>query len=172
MFSVQWNQLSLETVESNGLKLVCICVIHVPAQVCLLVLQNICRPFYRYTDALLDSTIIIPPALQQVWSPFPSRSLVGGDDGTTLRVQVMSYPPPDHVQWYMNGSLVMSSDLYLISNISVSDNSTVSITYSASLTISSVNLTTQWPPFMVMWVWSTHPPSLSHLQVVKLAGIT
>ena len=66
-------------------------------------------------------------------------------------VQVMSpSPPPDHVQWYMNGSMVKPSDLYLISNISVSDASTVPITYNASLTISSVNLTTQgfyWASF-------------------------
>ena len=60
--------------------------------------------------------------------PIPIKEsvvVVGGGGGTTLMVQVMSYPPPDHVQWYMNGSLVMSSDLYIISNISVSDNSTV-----------------------------------------------
>eukprot|EP00731_Ephydatia_muelleri_P021756 Em0014g347a len=69
--------------------------------------------------------------------------VVNKEGGTTLTVQVMSYPPPDHVQWYMNGSLVKPSGLYLISNISVSDNSTVPITYTASLTISSVNLTTQ-----------------------------
>ena len=59
-------------------------------------------------------------------------------------------PPPDHVLWYMNGSMVKPSDLYLISNISVSDASTVPITYNASLTISSVNLTTQgfyWASF-------------------------
>lgn len=62
--------------------------------------------------------------------------------GVTITMQVMSYPPPDHVQWYMNGSLVTSSALYLISNISVANESTNPITYSASLTISSVNLTT------------------------------
>ena len=77
--------------------------------------------------------------------------VVGGGGGTTLMVQVMSpSPPPDHVQWYMNGSMVKPSDLYLISNISVSDASTVPITYNASLTISSVNLTTQgfyWASF-------------------------
>ena len=70
--------------------------------------------------------------------------------GTTLMVQVMSYSPPYHVQWYMNSSFVKTSDLYLISNISVSDASTVPITYVASLTISSVNLTTQgfyWASF-------------------------
>eukprot|EP00731_Ephydatia_muelleri_P004567 Em0002g743a len=50
----------------------------------------------------------------------------------------------------MNSSFVKTSDLYLISNISVSDASTVPITYVASLTISSVNLTTQgfyWASF-------------------------
>ena len=77
--------------------------------------------------------------------------MVGGGGGTTLMVQVMSpSPPPDHVQWYMNGSMVKPSDLYLISNISVSDASTVPITYNASLTISSVNLTAQgfyWASF-------------------------
>ena len=77
--------------------------------------------------------------------------MVGGGGGTTLMVQVMSpSSPPDHVQWYMNGSMVKPSDLYLISNISVSDASTVPITYNASLTISSVNLTTQgfyWASF-------------------------
>ena len=76
--------------------------------------------------------------------------VVDEGDGTTLTVQVMSYPPPDHVQWYMNGSLVKPSGLYLISNVSVSDNSTVPITYIASLTISSVNCTTQgiyWASF-------------------------
>ncbi|KAL5475197.1 hypothetical protein EMCRGX_G027266 [Ephydatia muelleri] len=77
-------------------------------------------------------------------------STLHAGDGTTLTVQVMSYPPPDHVQWYMNGSLVKPSGLYLISNVSVSDNSTVPITYIASLTISSVNFTTQgfyWASF-------------------------
>ena len=77
--------------------------------------------------------------------------MVVGGGGTTLMVQVMSpSPPPDHVQWYMNGSMVKPSVLYLISNISVSDASTVPITYNASLTISSVNLTTQgfyWASF-------------------------
>ena len=77
--------------------------------------------------------------------------VVGGGGGTTLMVQVMSpSPPPDHVQCYMNGSMVKPSDLYLISNISVSDASTVPITYNASLTISSVTLTTQgfyWATF-------------------------
>ena len=64
-------------------------------------------------------------------------------ESTTLTAQVISYPPPDHVQWYMNGSLVKSSDLYLISNVSVSDTSTDPITYNASLTISSVVFATQ-----------------------------
>ena len=85
--------------------------------------------------------------------PVPIKNfvvVVGGGGSTTLMIQVMSYPPPDHVQWYMNGSMVKPSDLYLISNISVSDASTVPITYNASLTISSVNLTTQgfyWASF-------------------------
>ena len=77
--------------------------------------------------------------------------VVCGGGGTTLMIRVMSpSPSPDHVQWYMNGSMVKPSDLYLISNISVSDASTVPITYNASLTISSVNLTTQgfyWASF-------------------------
>ena len=97
--------------------------------------------------AFLDLTIILVVNISLTGLvPIPIKEsvvVVGGGDETTLRVQVMSYPPPDHVRWYMNGSLVMSSDLYLISNISVSDNSTVPIAYSASLTISSVNLTTQ-----------------------------
>ena len=79
--------------------------------------------------AFLDSTIILAVNISLIGLvPIPIKEsvvVVGGGDGTTLRVQVMSYHPPDHVQWYMNGSLVMSSDLYLISNISVSDNSTV-----------------------------------------------
>jgi hypothetical protein len=82
--------------------------------------------------------------------PIKDAVVVVGGGGTTLMVQVMSYPPPDHVQWYMNGSMVKPSDLYLISNISVSDASTVPIIYNASLTISSVNLTTQgfyWASF-------------------------
>ena len=66
---------------------------------------------------------------------------------STLMVQVMLFPPPPppltHIEWYMNDSMVKPSVLYLISNISVSDTSTVSITYNASLTISSVNLTIQ-----------------------------
>ena len=102
--------------------------------------------FFKEMDAFLDSTIILANISLTGLVPIPIKEfvvVVGGGSGTTLMEQVMSYPPPDHVQWYMNGSLVMSSDLYLISNISVSDNSTVPITYSASLTISSVNLTTQ-----------------------------
>ncbi|KAL5475200.1 hypothetical protein EMCRGX_G027271 [Ephydatia muelleri] len=59
-----------------------------------------------------------------------------GDD-LTLTVQVMlPSPPPDHVQWHMNGSLVKPSSLYLISNISVSDNST-----DPALPLSSVSST-------------------------------
>ncbi|KAL5494154.1 hypothetical protein EMCRGX_G015432 [Ephydatia muelleri] len=81
-----------------------------------------------------------------------SELVVDNGTGITLTMQVMSYPPPDHVQWYMNGSQVEPSGLYLVSNISVSNASTDPITYSASLTISSVNLTTlgfYWATFYV-----------------------
>ena len=81
-----------------------------------------------------------------------SELVVDNGTGITLTLQVMSYPPPDHVQWYMNGSQVEPSGLYLVSNISVSNASTDPITYSASLTISSVNLTTlgfYWATFYV-----------------------
>eukprot|EP00731_Ephydatia_muelleri_P036634 Em0295g3a len=73
---------------------------------------------------------------------------------TTLMVQVISYSPPYHVEWYLNSSLVKASNLYVISNISVSDASTYPITYNASLTISTVNLTTQgfyWVAFYDHW---------------------